>query len=281
MGSLSDYSENELLDHLFNAAYPAPGTLELALCTADPTDAGTGATITEVADANNYARAEIAFSAAAARAVVQNGAVTFPQASGAWGTITHWAILDGDTHGADNVLAHGAFGSSFEPVDGNTPSIATTEINVTIIATATGAGLSDYAVHKLLDLMFNSTAFTSPADDTFVMLMSVVADDQDVDTDDLTELTGTGYARKEVNANGGASPTWDLAASGVVDNTHIITIGPPSDTDWDEVVAMAICDVVTGTANVLCYDNANIVDQTPGDGDTVQFAVGVLDLTFT
>ncbi len=40
MGSLSDYAENELLDHLFNAAYSPVATVYLALCTADPTDAG-------------------------------------------------------------------------------------------------------------------------------------------------------------------------------------------------------------------------------------------------
>ena len=281
MGSLSDYSENELLDHLFNAAYSPAATVYLALCTGDPTDAGTGASMSEVADANNYARTAIAFSAASSRAVVQNGVVTFPEASGAWGTVTHWAIVDSGSHGAGNMLAHGAFGSSFAPVNGNTPSVADTEINITIIATATGAGLTDYAVHELLDLMFRNQAFSSPANDTFVMLMSVVADDQDVAVSNLTELTGTSYARVEVNANGGSSPTWDLAASGVVDNTHVITIGPPGADDWDEVVAMAIVDAISGAANVLCYDNANIVDQTPTSADTVQFAAGALDITMT
>lgn len=281
MGSLSNYAENELLDHLFNAAYPSPAAVYLALCTADPTDAGTGASMNEAADANGYARTAIVFSAPGSRAIIQNGDVDFPEASGAWGTITHWAILDGNTHGAGNMLAHGAFASSFAPVSGNTPTVATTEITISIIATATGAGFTDWAVHGLLNLMFRNTAFATTADDTFVLLMTATADDQDVDTDDLTECAAAnGYAREEVNANGGSSPTWDLAADGVVDNTQAIVMGPPSGS-WGLVVAMAICDALSGTANVICYDNANIVDQTPVDADTVQFAIGALDLTLT
>lgn len=38
MGSLSDFAENELLDHLFNAAYSPASAIYLGLCTADPTD---------------------------------------------------------------------------------------------------------------------------------------------------------------------------------------------------------------------------------------------------
>ena len=49
MGSLSDYAELELLDHVFNAAYSPVATVYLALCTADPTDAGTGASMNECA----------------------------------------------------------------------------------------------------------------------------------------------------------------------------------------------------------------------------------------
>jgi hypothetical protein len=283
MGSLSDFAELELLDHLFNATYVHKATVYLALCTATVVDSDDGSTITECADAQSYARVAIAFSAAANRKIIQNGDVDFAQADASWGTVTDWAIMDGNTHGADEVLAYGEFASSFEPVAGNTPTVESLEVEVEIVDTATGAGLSTYAVHGLLSLMFlnNSLTFGTTADDTFVMLMSVVADDDDADTDDLTELTGTDYARVEVNKNAGAAPAWDLAAAGVVDNTQAITIGPPTADDWDEVVAMAICDATSGTANVLCYDNANIVDQTPLDGDTVQFAIGALDITMT
>jgi hypothetical protein len=113
------------------------------------------------------------------------------------------------------------------------------------------------------------------------MLMSVTADDDDASTSDLTEVTGTSYARTEVNPNGGSSPTWDLSSGGNVDNTHDITLPSPGASDWDEIVAMAIVDAVSGAANVLAYDNTNIVDQTPSSGDTIKFVAGALDITLS
>jgi hypothetical protein len=282
MGSLSDYAENELLDHLFNAAYSPAATIYLALCTADPTDAGTGAAMNEVADAGNYARTAITFGAAAVRRITQNADVDFPQANAAWGTITHWSILDGGTHGAGNMLAHGAFGSSFAPVSGNTPTVASAEIYVEIQDTESvnETGISDYAVHKLLDLMFRNQAYASPADSTYVLLLAAVVDNNDATRADLTEVTGAGYSDELVMSNGSSlTPTWDLAVGGVVDNTHAIVFGPPTGT-WDAVVAMAIVDG-DSLGNVLVYDNNNIVDQTPVSGDTVQFAAGALDITLT
>jgi hypothetical protein len=178
------------------------------------------------------------------------------------------------------MLAHGAFGSSFAPVNGNTPSVATTEISVEIVTTATGAGLTDYAVESLLDLMFNSTAFTTTAGSTWIALCTATVADTDVADTDLTEASGNNYARKEVNENGGSSPAWDLAASGVVDNGATITFATPSGT-WGLVTSCVIIDSASSTGNVLAYDNANVVDQTPTTDDTVQFATGAFDITMT
>ena len=123
MGSVTDFIENEWLDHLCNAAFVPAATVFLALCTGDPTDAATGAAMSEVANAAGYVRKAITFNAAAARAIVQAGAVSFDQASGAWGTISHWAVVSSATHGAGNVYAHGSFTASFAPVAGNTPTV--------------------------------------------------------------------------------------------------------------------------------------------------------------
>ena len=140
MGSLSNYSENALLGHLFTSAYTAPAGIYLALLTADPTS-GDGASITEAANANGYARTAISFGAASARRVTQDALLTFPAASGSWGTITHWALTDSATYGAGNVLAHGAFSSSFSPVAGNTPKVAAGQVYVEITASS-GAGFT-------------------------------------------------------------------------------------------------------------------------------------------
>ena len=65
MGSFSNYLEDELVDHICNAAYTPPAAVYVALATADPTDAGTGASMSEVANTNGYARTAITFGAAA------------------------------------------------------------------------------------------------------------------------------------------------------------------------------------------------------------------------
>lgn len=269
MGSLTDFAELELLDHVFNAAYTPPANIYLALATADPTDAATGASMNECANSGSYARTEITVGAAASRRVTQDADVNFPQADGAWGTVTHWAIVDSATHGAGNVLAHGALNASKSIVSGNTPSVASGEVYVEFSA----GEISDYLSNELLDHMFNNAAFTSTAGNTFVALVTVAVADNDTGST-ITEPSGNGYARVEVNPNGGASPTWDLAAAGVVDNTHDVDIGPATGS-WGTIVGVAILDAAT-LGNLLMYDNA-MADQAVDNGDTARFPAGDLD----
>jgi len=118
--SLSNYYEDSLLDTILEAS------LYLALCTADPTDAGTGAAMNEVADAGSYARVNITtatWSAASGGDKTNEAVITFPAATGAWGTVTHWAILDSTTHGAGNILWHGALTASKVVASGDTPRV--------------------------------------------------------------------------------------------------------------------------------------------------------------
>lgn len=271
MGSLTDYSELELLDHVCNAAYTPAATVYVALATADPTDAATGASMNEVANSGSYARTAITFGAAASRRVTQSGVVTFPQASGSWGTVTHWAIVDTGTYGSGNVLAHGSFAASKTINSGNTPSIASGQVWVEYSA----GEISDYLSNKLLDLMFRNTAYTAP--DTYIGLTTATVSDSDTGST-ITEVSGGSYARVQVNVNGGSSPTWDLAASGLVDNTHDITFTTAT-ASWGTVTSVVICDAAT-LGNLLLYDNT-MADQAVGDGDTVKFLAGDLDITMT
>jgi hypothetical protein len=284
MGSLSNYAENELVDHLFNAAYSPVAAIYLALSTADPTDTGTGASMSETANTNGYARTAITFGAAALRKVTQSADVTFPAVTGAnWSTaITHWAIVDSATHGAGNVLAHGAFTSPFTPVVGNQPVIPSGEVVVEIQATASNGGFTDYAVHSLLNLMFRNIAFGKP--DTYLALSTTVLNDQDVAVGDFTEVTGTAYARKQVNPNGGAAPTWTVASGGALSNADAIifgTAGVVGAGGWTQVVAVAVISSASGAGNVLAYDSANVVDQTPAANDIVRFPAGDFDVALS
>jgi len=266
MGSIADFLELELLDHVCNAAYTPPATVYVGLSTADPGDDAAG--LAEPSG-NGYARKAITFGAAASRVVTQSGDVTFDQATGSWGTITHYALFDAITAG--NMMAHGALGASKEVVSGNTPSIASAEVTVTYSA----GYVSNYLANKLLDFAFRNQAYSAPA--TYCALTTVVVADGDTGST-ITEPSGNGYARKQVNVNGGASPTWDIAAAGIVDNTHNVDFAQATGS-WGTIVALAIADALT-LGNLLLYDNA-VADQAVGDGDTVRFPAGDLDISMS
>ncbi len=280
MGRLSDYAVQELIDHLFNAAYSTGGTIYLCLCTAVPS----GSTMNEHPDSANYSRKAISFGvpgAVTSRRIIQDALVTFDAASSDWSTITHWALATSATHGGGNMLAYGGFASSFAPITGNTPSIATSQIYVSITATS-GVGIVTATAHSLLGLMFDATAFATTAGSTYVALCTADLDDDDAVSANITEPTANGYARELVDANGGTSPTWSASSVTTevasVSNAAAVVIGPPTGS-WGAITAMCVLDAVTG-GNVLTYYNA-IATQTPNTPDTVQFAIGDLVASLT
>lgn len=268
MGSLSNYGEQAWMGHLCGSAYTPAATLYLALCTADPTDAATGASMNEVANANNYSRKAIAFGAASSRKVEQSGAVNFDQISGGATTASHWAIVDSATHGAGNVLAHGAFAVAKNLVAGSTPSVATAEVDVEI----SSGYYSNYFVHKMLDLMFRNQAYSQPA--TYVGLTTTTCSDASAGT----EVSGSNYGRTLINKAGGGSPAWWSPSGGATDNANTVTLPTPSGS-WGTVVGMGLWDAST-SGNYLAYDNS-LTDQAVGASDTVAFAAGALDASIT
>lgn len=135
-GSFSDFLENELLDHVFGgAAYTAPTTLYIALCTADPTDSGTGSSITEPSG-NGYSRTSVTanstnFPASSGGAIANGTVIDCGTASGgSWGTITHIAICDASSAG--NVIAHADLDASKVIADGDSFEIAIGDLDITL-----------------------------------------------------------------------------------------------------------------------------------------------------
>jgi hypothetical protein len=133
MGSFGDYLEDELLDHVFgNAAFTAPGTIHVALSTADPLDDGSG--LAEPVG-NGYARVAVTNNAtnwpAASGGAKANGtAITFPTATGSWGTLTHFALLDAGAGG--NLLGHGSLTASRVVDSGETAEFAIGDLDITL-----------------------------------------------------------------------------------------------------------------------------------------------------
>lgn len=120
MAGMSDYLETAILNEVFrNTNYAVPTNTYVSLHTADPTDAGL--TAAEVSG-NNYSRALVNKDGSTApfwtapatsgggQKVDNNSTVSFPVASGSWGTITHIGIWDASSAG--NMLFSGALTAS-------------------------------------------------------------------------------------------------------------------------------------------------------------------------
>lgn len=131
MSALSDYLENELLDHVLrNSSYTSPSAVYAALFTTATADAGTG---TEVSNSNAYARTALTFGSAASGGSISNTADTdFTTATGSWGTVTHMAIVDSATYGGGNFLFHGALDASKAVGDGDTFTLPSGNVTCTL-----------------------------------------------------------------------------------------------------------------------------------------------------
>jgi hypothetical protein len=127
MAEMSNYLENALINVTLRAtAYTAPTTVYLALYTTDPTDADTG---TECSG-TSYARQAITFGAPSNGVSTNSAAIEFPQAGGAWGTITHIGIRDALTVG--NLLYHTPLDASKTIATGDVFRVAAGSLSVTL-----------------------------------------------------------------------------------------------------------------------------------------------------
>jgi hypothetical protein len=91
MAEFTNYLENKLLDHVLNnESFTSPTTVYVGLFTAAPTDTASG---TEVSG-NSYARQVLSVSTASDGVVTSDSDITFPQATGNWGTIVALGVHD-------------------------------------------------------------------------------------------------------------------------------------------------------------------------------------------
>lgn len=133
MGSFADYLENKVLDHVFGAtSFSAPATLYIGLSTTTITDAG--GNITEPSG-NGYARVSVTnnttnFPNASGGSKSNGTAITFPTASGSWGTVVDFFIADASSSG--NILGYGTLTTSKTVTNGDTVSIPSTQMSITL-----------------------------------------------------------------------------------------------------------------------------------------------------
>jgi len=127
MSEISNYLENALINVTLRAtSYTAPTTVYVALYTSDPTDADAG---TEVSG-GSYARQSVTFAAPSDGVTTNSADVTFPTATGTWGTVGWLAIRDASTAG--NLLYYTPLDVSKSITSGDVFKIATGNLSVTL-----------------------------------------------------------------------------------------------------------------------------------------------------
>jgi hypothetical protein len=124
--SISDYGEAYWLDIMLEA------NLWVGLSTADPGD--DGATLAEPSG-NGYARVAVTASTWAAAASpggtkTNETVITFPEASGSWGTVSHICLFDAATSG--HLLWSGALDSSEAVTTGNIARFSASALTFTL-----------------------------------------------------------------------------------------------------------------------------------------------------
>lgn len=112
MAALSDYLENQIIDHIFRGqVFTPPTNVYVALMTSAPTDAGGGIEVT----GGSYARVAVAASLAAwagtqaagstvassgtSGTTSNNATISFPTPTAGWGNVTHFAVYDAASAG--------------------------------------------------------------------------------------------------------------------------------------------------------------------------------------
>ena len=126
MSAMSDHLENEILDHILGTgSYTMPSTVRIGLSTESFGDDNSG---TELSG-SGYARQAITFAAASSASAATNAPVTFPTATGSWGSVGFWAIFDAASSG--NLLIHGAFASAKTIASGDVLRINSGDLTVT------------------------------------------------------------------------------------------------------------------------------------------------------
>lgn len=127
------------------------------------------------------------------------------------------------------------------------------------------AALSNYAEKLLLDWMMTTGSATRPTA-WYVALYTAAPSD----SGGGTEVSGNGYSRQSVTFDAASSPGGTTSNSGAVTFTA-------SGGSWGTISHIGIFDA--STSGNLLWHGAMTASKTIADGDTLEFAIGNIDLT--
>ena len=246
MTALSNFAENELLDHLLGVgSWTKPTNTYLQLHTGSPGEDCTA----NVAATNT--RLVTAWAAAASRAIATNAALDYTAAASE--TISHVSLWDASTSG--NPICYGALGSSVATGGtGNTFTIASG--NVAANWTAITSAISTYAGNALLDHLTGRASFTMPSG-IYVQLH--------------TGAPGLAGTSNVATTNTRVAATFGAASGGASSNTGAVSFTAAGN---ETITHFSLWDAST-SGNCLWVD-AVTTSRAITTGQTVRFAVGAL-----
>lgn len=250
--ALSDYAENEALDHIMGtgAAWTMPAALWLQLHLGNPGEDGTA----NPAAFTTRTQIDGAFATAAtARAVANDSAINITGFS-VTETVTHYSVHDASTAG--NCIWYGDFTTGREVGTGVTLTIAVGDLDLDFLDT----DLCDYAANSLLDHLTSQTSMTSP---TNLFTQLHVGDPGDNGTANI--------ASSSTRQNAG---TFSAAVAGVTDNDSVIThTGNATET----ITHLSLHDA--STAGNAFWNFPVDTSQTINNGETLEIAAAAIDFT--
>ena len=263
MSALSDYLENKLADHgVGTTTYTPAATLTVKLYTAAPSDTGGGTEVTggsyaAVAVTNNTTN--FPECVVGDTVVKTNGTVIqFPQATAAWGTVTHWAIYAG----AD-MLAWGPVTPNNVVSSGDAPKFGIGKLTIQLLNSANG-GFSAAVRRKLMDLAFGGVVYAKP-----VAVYAGVG--TSISGENPSEWTDAGYDR--------AAVAFTAASAGAAVSS---TVGGPVmassvDTGGSTLTHYGLWDDLTSGS--LIASGPLSTPRTPAALDTLRFNTGEIIMT--
>jgi hypothetical protein len=127
------------------------------------------------------------------------------------------------------------------------------------------SALSNYSEKLLLDWLMTNGSATRPTAWHVALYTAAPSD-----AGGGTEVSGSGYSRKSVTFAAASSP------NGTTENTNTVSFTAVGGS-WGTVTHIGIFDAATG-GNLL-WHGALTASKTIGDGDTLEFAIGNIDLT--
>lgn len=248
--ALSDYAENELLDHLMStgAAWTMPTGTYLQLHTGAPGEAGT----TNIAAFTT--RTEITTWAAAASQAIANSGSTVITGFSTSETITHWSVHDAVTAG--NCLFYGDFTNSRAVGTGVTLTIAGGDLDLDFASN----DLCDFAANAALEHLVGRTSMTQPTNLYVQLHTGAPGVNGTANVANLSTRTITG--------------AFSAAAAGATDNDAAIAF---TGTATETITHASVFDALT-VGNAF-WHFALDTSQGVNASEAIEFAAGDLDFT--